>query len=137
MEDMVITPRLALRAKNYYYQPSVWIAYRRREGSILATLNEKKITDAALGCDGVLKLWLNQYPQLSTRARLTFSHYCARTHYVVMRDLSRIKPTEYNQKKTQFRQQFFNNIHWPKWQLCWQYGKVGKVSRILRFLINH
>jgi hypothetical protein len=137
MEDMVVTPRLALRAKNYYYQPSVWIAYRRREGSILAILNEKKLTDAALGSAGVLDLWLKKHPQLSNNARLTFCHYCARTHYFIMRDLKRIRSNEYLNKKTQFRQQFFNNIHWGQWQLCWQYGKRGKISKLLRFFIKH
>lgn len=137
MEDMMITPRLALRANTFYYQPSVWVAYRRREGSILATLCAKKIEDAALGCDGVLDLWLTKYPHLSTEARLAFSHFCARTHYFVMRDLRCIKPTEYSQKKEQFRQQLLNNIKWTKVQLCWQYSKRGFVSRLIRLLAKY
>lgn len=43
MEDMVTTPRLALRASNFYYCPQVWITYRQRTGSILATPSVKKL----------------------------------------------------------------------------------------------
>ena len=137
MEDMVTTPRLALRANSFFYCPQVWVAYRQRQGSILATPSAKKIDDSAVGCAGVLELWLQKHPQLSEKIRLAFSHYCARTHYVVMRDLQRIKPTEYVQHKENYRQQLFSNIHWDKFELCWQYGKRGLFSRLLRFLAKY
>ncbi|GGY77913.1 hypothetical protein GCM10011613_23130 [Cellvibrio zantedeschiae] len=137
MEDMVTTPRLALRVSSYFYCPQVWVAYRQRQGSILATTSEKKIEDAALGCAGILDLWLQKHPQLSSKIRLAFSHYCARTHYVVMRDLRRLKPNLYAQQKENYRQQLFNNIHWNKLELCWQYSKRGLFSRLLRFLLKH
>ncbi|HOY21942.1 MAG TPA: glycosyltransferase family 2 protein [Cellvibrio sp.] len=137
MEDMVTTPRLAVRARTYYYQPSVWVAYRRRAGSILNTLSEQKIEDAALGCEGVLAVWLKQYPSLSAQARLAFSHYCARTHYVVMRDLKQVKPKDIDQQKSAYRQQFLNNTQWTKLQLCWQYSKRGLISRVIRLLTKY
>lgn len=137
MEDMVTTPRLALRVNTFFYCPQVWVAYRQRQGSILATPSVKKIDDSALGCAGILTAWLQQHPQLSNHIRLAFSHYCARTHYVVMRDLKRLKPNEYAQYKEGYRQQLFNNIHWNKSQLCWEYGKRGLFSRLLRFLAKY
>jgi glycosyltransferase involved in cell wall biosynthesis len=140
MEDMATTPRLALRAKTFFYCPEVWVAYRQRQGSILATPSIKKIADAAIGSDGVLALWLEKYPHVSSKAHLAFSHYCARTHYVVMRDLQRLKPInrqEYTHQKQHYRQQLFNNIHWNKNELCWQYCKRGLLSRLLRFLVKH
>ncbi len=137
MEDMVTTPRLALRANSFFYCPQVWIAYRQRQGSILATPSEKKIEDSAAGCTGVLELWLKKHPQLSNKFRLAFSHYCARTHYVVMRDLQRLRPTLYAQQKASYRQQLFNNIHWNKFELCWQYGKRGLFTKLLRFLAKY
>lgn len=137
MEDMVTTPRLAVRAQTYYYQPSVWVAYRRRAGSILNTLSEQKIADAALGCEGVLAVWIQKYPSLSAQARLAFSHYCARTHYVVMRDLKQLKPKDIDQQKSAYRQQFLKNIQWTKLQLCWQYSKRGLISRVIRLLTKY
>ncbi|RYY76777.1 MAG: glycosyltransferase family 2 protein [Gammaproteobacteria bacterium] len=137
MEDMVTTPRLALRARTYFYCPDVWVAYRRRPGSILATHSSKKIDDAAIGCDRVLEEWLQKYPQLSTESRLAFSHYCARTHYFVMRDLRDTNPERYHEQKRMFRQQLLKNIHWNEFELCWQYVKRGLVSRLLRFIANY
>lgn len=43
MEDMVTTPRLALRVETFFYCPNVWVAYRQRQGSILATPSAKKL----------------------------------------------------------------------------------------------
>lgn len=137
MEDMVTTPRLALRVKTFYYCPHVWVAYRQRAGSILTTPSTQKIDDSAAGCAGVLEAWLTQHPTLSSSIRLAFSHYCARTHYVVMRDLQRLKPLEFHQHKESYRQQLFSNIHWNKFELCWEYTKRGLFSRLLRFLVKH
>lgn len=137
MEDMVTTPRLALRVETFFYCPNVWVAYRQRQGSILATPSAKKIDDSALGCAGVLNDWINKHPQLSNNIRLAFSHYCARTHYVVMRDLQRLKPHEYAQQKEHYRHQLFNNIQWDKTQLCWEYTKRGLFTRALRFLAKY
>lgn len=139
MEDMVTTPRLALRAATYFYCPQVWIAYRQRPGSILSTASIKKMEDAAQGNVGVLDLWLQKYPSLSNETRLAFSHYCARTHYVVMRDLTRSKHLveSYAREKDKYRKQFFDNIGWTKSELCWQYGKRGLVSRLIRFLTRY
>lgn len=137
MEDMVLTPRLLLRAKSYFYQSDVWVAYRQREGSILATANRKKIDDAALGSSGVLAEWLAQNPQLDDEARLAFSHYCAKTHYVVMRDLRRWDATQFKQQQKLYRQKLLDNIHWSPLQLCWQYLKHGSFFQIIRFMIRY
>lgn len=134
MEDMVLTPRLALRAETYFYQDSVWIAYRQRQGSILSKPpSMKKIDDAAKGNEGVLAEWLARHPQLTAHSRLVFSHFCARTHYVFMRDLRRLSPEEFEQLRRNFRKQLIKNIHWSPWQLSWQYVKRGLITRLIRF----
>jgi glycosyltransferase involved in cell wall biosynthesis len=137
MEDMTTTPRLALRAKTWWYEPAVWVAYRQRAGSILSTPSLKKITDSASGSEGVLADWLATYPQLPSRARLAFSHYCARTHYSTLRDLKRLDASAYAKEKTEYRKRLFNTIHWGRAQLCWEYGRRGLASRLLRFLANY
>lgn len=137
MEDMMLTPRLLLRVQSYFYQPNVWVAYRQREGSILSTPSEKKIYDAAEGSYGVLKEWLQRYPNLSETARLAFSHYCARTHYVVMRDLKQWNPECFHEKKEVFRKKLIENIHWSPSELSWQYIKRGLITRFLRFISKY
>jgi glycosyltransferase involved in cell wall biosynthesis len=134
MEDMVITPRLALRAKNYFYQPQVWVAYRQREGSILSTLNIKKIDDMSTASAGVLSLWLEKYPQLSSRARFAFCYLCIKTHIVITRDLRKLQK---NPDLTIYRERLFSHIHISKPALYWQYIKRGWLLRLIRFLFEH
>jgi glycosyltransferase involved in cell wall biosynthesis len=38
-EDIVVTPRLCLRARSFYHVPEPWIEYRVREGSITASVS--------------------------------------------------------------------------------------------------
>lgn len=46
-EDITTTPRLLLRAVNYYYVPEAWIFYRRRSDSIMAAIRKsQKVFDA-------------------------------------------------------------------------------------------
>lgn len=44
-EDMATSPRLALIARSFYYEPSAWIAYRQHPSSILATMSAQKVQD--------------------------------------------------------------------------------------------
>lgn len=135
MEDMVVSPRLMLRAHTYFYQPSVWIAYRQREGSILSSRSQKKIDDMALANQGVLELWLNKYPQLSTRARFYFSFFCVKAHLYITRELRKLHNNAHLDL-SYYRAQFFESIGWNKTSLYWQFLKRGWFLRLKRFA-NH
>lgn len=136
MEDMVVTPRLALRVQTYFYQPSVWVAYRQREGSILASSSQKKIDDMSIACAGVLTLWLKHYPQLSRRARFYFSYFCVKTHICVARDIRYLynNPTP---DLSVYRARFFEHIGWGKRELFREYLKRGWFLRLKRFVQEH
>lgn len=136
MEDMVVTPRLALRVQTYFYQPSVWVAYRQREGSILSSSNQKKIDDMSIACAGILDLWLQHYPQLSRRARFYFSYFCVKTHICVARDMRSLhnSPTP---DLSVYRARFFSHIGWDKRELFWEYLKRGWFLRLKRFVQEH
>lgn len=136
MEDMVITPRLALRVQTYFYQPSVWVAYRQREGSILSSSSQKKIDDMSIACAGVLDLWLKHYPQLSRRARFYFSYFCVKTHICVARDMRSLlnNPTP---DLSVYRARFFEHIGWGKRELFREYLKRGWLLRLKRFVQEH
>lgn len=136
MEDMVVTPRLALRVQTYFYQPSVWVAYRQREGSILSSSSQKKIDDMSIACAGVLDLWLKHYPQLSRRARFYFSYFCVKTHICVARDMRSLhkNPTA---DLSVYRARFFEHIGWGKRELFREYLKRGWLLRLKRFVQEH
>ncbi len=44
-EDMATMPLMALRANSFFYLPQPWVAYRQRNGSILATMTTAKALD--------------------------------------------------------------------------------------------
>ena len=136
MEDMVITPRLALRVQTYFYQPSVWVAYRQREGSILSSSSQKKIDDMSIACAGVLDLWLNHYPQLSRRARFYFSYFCVKTHICVARDMRSLLKNP-SPDLSVYRARFFEHIGWGKRELFREYLKRGWFLRLKRFVQEH
>ena len=133
MEDMVVTPRLMLRAQTYFYQPSVWVAYRQRDGSILSSTNQKKIDDMSIACADILDLWSNKYPQLSSRARFYFSYFCVKTHICVARDMRSLHQTSHPELDL-YRSRFFSHIGWGKSQLFMEYLKRGWLLRLRRFI---
>lgn len=136
MEDMVVTPRLMLRVRHYFYQPHVWVAYRQREGSILSSSSQKKIDDMSIACTGVLDLWMQKHPQLSRRARFYFSYFCVKTHICVARDMRSLhnNPTP---DLGIYRTRFFEHIGWDKRELFNEYLKRGWFLRLKRFVQEH
>ncbi|MDO5626068.1 MAG: glycosyltransferase family 2 protein [Pseudomonadota bacterium] len=44
-EDMATMPLVALRTERFYYEPTPWVAYRQRTGSIRATMSLPKALD--------------------------------------------------------------------------------------------
>lgn len=136
MEDMVVTPRLCLRVKNYAYASEPWVIYRQRAGSILATPSAKKINDMAIACSGVLDLWLKEYPQLSPNARFSFTHFCVRTHISVRRE-SRDLPHGQRGDVHTYRRHFHTHVQWNKTRICWEYIRRGWLWKLRRFLMDY
>jgi glycosyltransferase involved in cell wall biosynthesis len=136
MEDMVVTPRVALKAKTYFYQTSVWVAYRQREGSILSSFSEKKIDDMSQACAGILNEWITVHPNLSRPARFAFVYFCVKTHICISRNVRSL----YKNPETAlniYRQRFFEHIGWSKANLYWEYIKRGWLIRLNRFIAEH
>jgi glycosyltransferase involved in cell wall biosynthesis len=131
MEDIVVTPQLMLRARSYFYMPEVWVAYRKRAGSILTTWNQKKIDDMASACKGVLSAWISAHPQLPPRARFYFGHYCLRIHLSVVRNLRRLHKNPHIDI-SHYRQLFIENMGDEKINFYWEYFKRGWFVRLAR-----
>jgi len=89
-EDLAVFPRLALHARNFYYAPQVWVAYRQRADSTLANLTPAKLDDwtsALVGFGDLLK-------HSSAETRFVAAHFSARTFLRAAKRLSRLKPPE-------------------------------------------
>jgi hypothetical protein len=78
-EDLAVYPRVALAASSHFHAPQVWISYRQRDASILATLDEKKLDDWTLALTGYAQDM--RAASLCQDADMLFevSHFCART----------------------------------------------------------
>lgn len=74
-EDMAVYPRLALHTPRHLHVPEVWVAYRQRGGSLLATLDARRLDDWTWSLDG----YAAELPPLKDDTRFEIAHFCART----------------------------------------------------------
>ncbi|WP_311223384.1 MULTISPECIES: glycosyltransferase family 2 protein [unclassified Acidovorax] len=99
-EDMATMPLVARRARSFYYAPQAWVAYRQREGSILASTNVRKAADQsgsllAFAAERAALQPNDALPdRLPDRLRLALAHQCARNLVGAMRSLHRIGTAE-------------------------------------------
>jgi glycosyltransferase involved in cell wall biosynthesis len=78
-EDLAVFPHVALAARTHFHAPEVWISYRQRAGSALASLDDRKLDDWTMALTGFAGA-LQESP-LRPDADMLFevSHFCART----------------------------------------------------------
>ena len=90
-EDLAVMPRLALHLHSFYYQPQVWVAYRQRAGSALASLSAARLDDwmgALVGyADELRAASLAQ----SAASQFVIAHFCARTFIRVAKRHTKLK----------------------------------------------
>ena len=88
-EDMTTMPLMALRADSFFYQPSPWVAYRQRGGSILATMTLAKALDQSAALLPLAQ-GLQGRPELQHAGlRLALAQHAARSLIGAMRHACR------------------------------------------------
>ncbi|WP_062060729.1 glycosyltransferase family 2 protein [Cellvibrio sp. OA-2007] len=132
-EDMVNTPRLALKVNTYYYCPQVWIKYRQREGSILATFNTKKIDDMISGLDGVLAVWADRLPKMRMATRYIYIRYCVKIYLYAVKEAQRIGVFS-AEEKSKYRSRLFSSIAMGRRGLVKHYMRFGDFFRLAKAL---
>lgn len=90
-EDLATMPRLALLADSFWYVPQPWVAYRQRDGSILASMNLRKAQDQSAALAGFLPAYAAAHgtTELPHDLRLALAHQCARNLIGAQRSLPR------------------------------------------------
>lgn len=131
-EDIWLAPRLALQVTSYYHCSSVWVKYRQRGGSIMASRCPKKIGDLSDSLSGSLDLWLARYPNLSAKARFAFTLFCARCLRCCMKDA--VKLGLQRDWLNRLREQFYQNCRLSRWGVISAYMRRGKLLRLRRML---
>jgi glycosyltransferase involved in cell wall biosynthesis len=74
-EDMAVYPRLLLHTPRHLHVAEVWMAYRQRSGSLLASLDARRLDDWTAALDG----YAAELPPLNEDATYEIAHFCART----------------------------------------------------------
>lgn len=78
-EDLAVFPRVALAARTHLHVPQVWISYRQRAGSVLASLDERKLDDWTLALAGFARDLRDSPVPQDADMLFEVSHFCART----------------------------------------------------------
>lgn len=135
-EDMATMPCLLLRAHSFVYVPEVWVAYRQRAGSILASMNRQKALDLGTALDGFARAYQHQAqaePGLATDAvRFAIAHLAARNYVGALRALARSPAEGTAQAQAGLAQSFLNNSPLTAAQLLQQYLQRGWWARYWR-----
>ena len=129
-EDISTTPFLALRARSWWYEPAVWVAYRQRAGSILRTPNLQKAEHMAHALDGLREAAAGK--PLSAGARFAWTHYAARNFMAAARQALRSLPDEGRARVASYHAAFLDTAPLPTGQLLIQYLRRGWFWRAVR-----
>jgi len=87
-EDMAVVPALALRASTWLHVPEVWIGYRQRPGSILATGDTRKYEHMMQALAGLGRHWA-QAAAADSRIAFAAAHFSARSFIGACRHVDR------------------------------------------------
>lgn len=129
-EDMATTPFLALRARSYWYEPAVWVAYRQRAGSILRSPDIRKATDMAEALLGLPEACAGQ--ALDPAARFAWAHFAARNFIAAARLASGILRGEAPAQIRRYRDGLARSAPLTAAELLTQYLRRGWWWRGLR-----
>ncbi len=132
-EDVVLMPKVALRAENYFYQDTVWIHYRQRPGSIIATPDLKKIEDMSTSPSGVLDEWLQRYPNMSAASRSAFNGFCIKIYIKVIKDLIKIDQLK-PEVLAVHRKHFYENIKTKRFGLALSFLSNGNLVGLWKWM---
>ncbi|PUA30923.1 MAG: hypothetical protein B0W54_07605 [Cellvibrio sp. 79] len=132
-EDMVTTPRLAFKAKTFYYLNVAWVRYRKRNDSILATFTPQKIEDMLSGVEGVLSLWQQKSPSMRIKTRYYFIRYCIKIYLSALKESQRIN-IKFKVNSSETRNRLFHAIGMGRKGLVKHYLLSGDVFRLIKAL---
>ncbi|WAC71012.1 glycosyltransferase family 2 protein [Roseateles sp. SL47] len=130
-EDVSLAAPLALRADTIWYEPQVWVAYRQREGSILATPSLVKAEHLAESLLTLPALVAGQ--QLDEAARFAWSHFTACNFIGTARTARAALPDDqYGSKVACFKASFERSCPMRLPELYAAYVRRGWLIRALR-----
>lgn len=131
-EDMAVSPRLAIRARSYYYVPSVWVAYRQREGSIVSTPSLQKLLDRSEALVSFMDEFRRAELNPDAESKFMISHTAARNFIAAAKGTSGLDDTARDARLQLYRSNFMRSIAMSLAELRSGYFKRGWFWRWLR-----
>ncbi|WP_343640231.1 glycosyltransferase family 2 protein [Roseateles sp.] len=129
-EDMSTTPFLALLADTAWYEPSVWVAYRQRAGSILATPNLTKAEHMAHALANLREAAAGK--GLDENALFAWAHFAARNFIGASRIAHKALPQDCGAAVAMFRDAYEEASPIPLRDLDRAYKRRGWFVRAMR-----
>ncbi len=93
-EDLAVMPQLIANVHSYRHVAQPWIAYRQREGSILADFSPDKLRHLALALRDLHAALIGSGEALNANAQFAVGHFCLKTHASMARRLASGKLTD-------------------------------------------
>lgn len=131
-EDMMVIPRLVLRAQSFHHVARPWIRYRQRQGSILATMSMQKAQDMSRSLLGVREALASAPFQPTPRAQFALAYLAARNYIGAARYVAKHHPQHQAARLREFRQDFMQTISLDLRELRQAYLSRGWIWRWLR-----
>ncbi|WP_232309796.1 glycosyltransferase family 2 protein [Roseateles depolymerans] len=129
-EDVTLAAPLLLRAASVWYEPQVWVAYRKWEGSILATpslVKAQHLSEALLDLPAQVDV-----QALDERARFAWSHFLA-CHFIgTARTACSAQPDNPGETIAQYKAAFLKSCPMPLADLYAAYIGRAWFVRALR-----
>lgn len=128
-EDIAVLPALMLNARRAYYVPEVWVGYRKRPGSILASTTARKTDDMQDALDGLATLVDAQQPPLRREARLAAAHFVSKIFIGASQFATRQKDRA---RQARYLEQYLRNAPASVPEVLRYYSARGWLWRALR-----
>lgn len=129
-EDMATMPRLVMRACSGVAVGEPWVAYRRRDDSLSATLSAAKIADLTAALRGLRTELLQRWPDAPGSVRFAVMHQAARNLVAAMRHADRLPAGQGAPLRRRCREDFLAAAGEDLPLLWRQYRRRGWWARI-------
>lgn len=132
-EDLSLLPSVAANLASYFHVPEIWVAYRKRCGSILGSLTPSKLDEwiAAL-VDGTA-VAREAGAGLSERTRAVIADFCARTSMTVGELADTLAAPDGEARRRGHAELWRSACPWPARRVERAYWLTGRFGRALRW----
>lgn len=129
-EDIATTPKLLMRAKNFYYVDQPWVIYRQRQGSILKTMTPEKALSMLSAFNGQSENIVRFLSQEKIRGDYLNEYIISISHAFI--GASKHIPKDDYTTRAMLLDLFLRHSNKTKWGALYAHLKMWRISRLIR-----